>query len=466
VTPFSFVPAFLSFLFFLFLACAGQPAAAFESSYWVWHRATPLTSEEVIELQRQNVTRLFWEVGEIAFQEGGWNWTGPPVRREVRTSSGLHVIPVIQIVPSEALASSNSDLVSLLKPLAESGEVQIDCDCPDRLLYHYADFLGQLHREVPRLTFTALAHWIHHPAWEKLEENAVEVLPMFYDLSADPSSTSETNPPPPLLRPDEPLIEAWQGCRIPWQAGLPTFVRVTVYDSNGRSRGHIRDWSWNEICFQRALRQLGVVRFGAGLFAVDENLRLNLTPLTRGSLLAVRCADREAIAEAASTARRLGAQGVVYFRLPDGSDPSGWSLRQVGQLMKGAPLDPKFSVRLSDDQQLELTNTSDSDLPPRFLVGTGTGDRGYALEIDADAPIFREAEGGEFWRVAAHVSPDENPRPTGIPLATRLTFWFSHLRAGEVLRTGLVQLAPGMKAEQLRYRVLGTGENLSWRKFD
>jgi hypothetical protein len=97
---------------------------------------------------------------------------------------------------------------------------------------------------------------------------------------------------------------------------------------------------------------------------------------------------------------------------------------------------------------------------------TGAGDRAYALEVDADAPIFREAEGGEFWRVAAHVSPDKNPRPAGIPLATRLTFWFSHLRAGEVLRTGLVQLAPGVKLDQLRYRVLGTGENLSWRKFD
>jgi hypothetical protein len=121
---------------------------------------------------------------------------------------------------------------------------------------------------------------------------------------------------------------------------------------------------------------------------------------------------------------------------------------------------------MNEGRQLELTNISDSDLPPRFLDETGAGDRAYALEVDADAPIFREAEGGEFWRVAAHVSPDKNPRPAGIPLATRLTFWFSHLRAGEVLRTGLVQLAPGVKLDQLRYRVLGTGDNLSWRKFD
>jgi hypothetical protein len=203
-----------------------------------------------------------------------------------------------------------------------------------------------------------------------------------------------------------------------------------------------------------------------GLFAVDENLQLNLTPLPQGSLLAVRCADREVLTEATAAVRRLGAQGVVYFRLPDGSDPSGWSLRQVGQLTRGDPSIPKLSLHLSEGQQLELLNVSDSDLPPRILDGSGVENRGYALEVDADAPIFREAEGGEFWRVVAHISPDENPRPTAIPLATRLTFWFSHLRAGEVLRSGLVQLAPGVKAEQLRFRVLGTGENLTWRKFD
>jgi hypothetical protein len=456
----------LLFLLFVFLTSTAHRILAFGSSYWVWHRATPLTAEEVDELARQHVTRLYWEVGEVGFQGGKWGWISQTVPRETRRWSRLEIIPVVQIIPDEGFASSNSELIALLKSVAESGQLQIDCDCPDRLLDRYGAFLGQLHREVPRLSLTALAHWIHHPAWPALERNAVEVLPMFYDLYPDPIQTSETNPPLPLLKPDEPQMESWQECRIPWQAGLPTFVRVSLYDPTGRPRGHIRDWSWNEICFQKALRPLGPARFGTALFAVDENLRLNLTPLPKGSLLAVRSADRGVIAEATAAVRRFGAQGVVYFRMPDGSDPSGWSLRQVGQFLPGEPFTPKLSVRLSEGQQVELANISDSDLPPRVLDETGAGDRGYALEVNADAPIFREAEAGEFWRVAAHVTPDTNPRPTGIPLATRLTFWFSHLRAGEVMRTGLVQLAPGVKPDKLRYRVLGTGENQWWRKFD
>jgi hypothetical protein len=456
----------LYFLLLVSLAGTAHRVLAFDSSYWVWHRATPLTSDEVEELKRQHVTKLYWEVGEVGFQDGQWSWISQPVPREARSLSRLRVIPVVQIIPGEGFSSSNGELIALLKSVAESGQLQIDCDCPDRLLDRYGEFLGELHREVPTLSLTALAHWIHHPAWQALAQNAAEVLPMFYDLYPDPLQTSESNPPLPLLKPAEQQIESWQECQIPWQAGLPTFVRVTLYDSSGKSRGHIRDWSWNEICFQKALRPLGPARLGTSLFAVDENLRLNLTPLPKGSLLAVRCADRRVIAQATTAVRRFGAQGVVYFRMPDGSDPSGWSLRQVGQFMKGEAFTPKLSVRLSEGQQLELANISDSDLPPRVLDESGADDRGYALEIDAEAPIFREAEAGEFWRVAAHVTPDTNPRPAGIPLATRLTFWFSHLRAGEVLRSGLVQLAPGVKPEKLRYRVLGTGENASWRKFD
>ena len=181
--------------------------------------------------------------------------------------------------------------------------------------------------------------------WKKMQSKFCRCFTIFILIR---SNTSETNPPSPLLKAAEPQLEAWQECRIPWQAGLPTFVRVTLYGSDGRSRGHIRDWSWNEICFQRALRPLGPVRFGTGLFAVDENFRLNLTPLQKGSLLAVRCADRELIAEALATVRRFGAEGVVYFRMPDGSDPSGWSLRQVGQILRGDPFTAKLSVHLSE----------------------------------------------------------------------------------------------------------------------
>ena len=99
-----------------------------------------------------------------------------------------------------------------------------------------------------------------------------------------------------------------------------------------------------------------------------------------------------------------------------------------------------------------LKNPSDADLPPR-LGGDGPGDRGYALEIDAPTRTWREAIAGDFWRVAAHADPDTKPVAVPVSLATRLTFWFSRLRAGESLITGLIQLAPDADLHQIRYRI-------------
>jgi hypothetical protein len=63
-----------SLLFMVFLTGAIHRVCGFESSYRVWHRAIPLTPDEVNELARQHVTRLYWEVGETALVDGRWNW--------------------------------------------------------------------------------------------------------------------------------------------------------------------------------------------------------------------------------------------------------------------------------------------------------------------------------------------------------------------------------------------------------
>ena len=108
-------------------------------------------------------------------------------------------------------------------------------------------------------------------------------------------------------------------------------------------------------------------------------------------------------------------------------------------------------------------NDSSVDLAPRLAGAKDDRDRGYALEVDAPAPIFREALAGEFWRVTAHTQPDSpKPQPAPVQLATRLTFWFSHLRAGAVLQSGLLQIAPGASIDGIRYRILNCEETSTW----
>ena len=162
----------------------------------------------------------------------------------------------------------------------------------------------------------------------------------------------------------------------------------------------------------------------------------------------------------------MSARGLVFFRLPDSSAPSGWSLRQLGHLDEATA---HFILRKTGTPpQLELINESDADLAPRLSGTNGQGDldRGYALELDAPAAIFRDAQEGDFWRVLGQTDPDGARRAVAVPLATRLTFWFGQLRARQSLRPGLIQLAPGVNLDQIRYRIRNAPGDSEWKNID
>jgi hypothetical protein len=278
---------------------------------------------------------------------------------------------------------------------------------------------------------------------------------MFYDLQADPTGVSAEAPAPPLLDPAqiEAALRPWSACPIPWRAGLPTFARLTVFDRTGISRGQIPNWSWDDFCFHKSLRTLAPTRLGVTLFRVDADTRVASTPVAKDEMIASRFTDRAALAQTVALVHAAGAAGIVFFRLSDGSDPSGWSLSDLAKL--ASPEQPRLLLRRTSGDFLELVNDSPVDLAPRLFGEKGDRDRGYALEIDAPAPLFREALAGDFWRVASHARPyTKEPVAVAVPLATRLTFWFSQLRAGAALRTGLLQLAPDASLENVRYRVL------------
>jgi hypothetical protein len=87
---------------------------------------------------------------------------------------------------------------------------------------------------------------------------------------------------------------------------------------------------------------------------------------------------------------------------------------------------------------------------------------GYALEIEAPTPIFREAQPGDF----ASVNAFAGEKPAKVPFATRLRFQFAQLRAKENMRTGLIQLAPGADFKQARYRIVNIEGAPPWRSLE
>jgi hypothetical protein len=443
------------------------PAAAFafETAFWVWQRSEPLSEAETTELSRQNVRTIYWQVGELENLGETWRWKARFALPRSE-AGGLKFVPIVRLESREKSPFSPASLDSLLAALSAAAkntdELQLDYDAPDRLLANYAAALKKIHILVPKLTITALPGWSRAFAWRHFEGSVDELLPMLYDFEPDP--IVEGAVPLPLIVPEkwERSLAEWDHCRIPWRVGLPGFARVTLFDPSGKSRGHIREWNWDALCFDRSLATVRPIDLGVTVLRARAPTRITNTRVGSDQLLAIRWPDRAALRRVIDRAQKTSARGLVFFRLPDSTAPSGWSLRQLANL--GAT--PHLVLRTrKGSPELELVNDSDADLEPRLssIAGKGDLDRGYALELDAQFPIFRDVEEGDFWRVIGHVDPEGARRPVAVQLATRVTFWFSHLRARQSWRTGAIHLAPGESFGQIRYRIRNSPGNSEWR---
>ena len=445
------------------LICIPPPRAlalgADDCAFWVWHRRDPLRADERQALNSMRAS-LLWHVGELDLANGSvlphWRW------RDTLPEAGA--LPVVRLNLISGEPFDQPGLVECLSSLADTcGRLQIDFDCPDRLLPKYARFLGDLRKRVPHLSATALAGWSLHPAFAALQENVESLDVMFYDLSPDVPHASSISPTPHPLLDEEILVRqlaSWQACKIPWRAGLPNFNRITIFHPSGRSLGHIRSWTWEGVIFQPQLTFVSAGVPGLVLLKAQNDLVVAETPVQKGSYVAIRQVDGGTLARSSKAVKQSSARGAIFFRMPDSTDLSGWSLSQLRVWFEGRKENVSLRLRWSGDC-LILQNESQADLPPRIASDS---DRGYALEIDAPAKIWREALPGDFWRVAAHADPDKSPVSVPVPLCSRLTFWFVGLRAGKSLQSGLIQLAPGADIHQIRYRVLPGDQN--WKSIE
>jgi hypothetical protein len=432
-------------------------SSAQDFRYWVWQRDDPLDEQELAELEAQKIDTIYWQAGELENIGETWHWKA---RFNFPSSNTAHIrfVPVVRLVSREQQPFSDRSITSLLASLssvsANHDEWQLDYDAPDRLLADYAVALKRVHGLVSRLTIAALPHWSRADYLKLLEPNVDELLPMLYDFEAEPVLKNQS--PLPLISPEKisKFIESWRACRKPWRAGLPVFARLSVYDANQKLRGQIRNWNWDELCFNPSFQIANGAQFGASILRATRSTSIANTAIHPGDEVIVREVDRTALRGAISSALSAGAQGVVFFRLPDSTASSGSSLHQLGHLEAG----PQLILRKpADSQMLELSNAGDGDLAPRFRKSEIEAG-GYALEIEAPTPIFREAQSGDF----ASLDAFAGDKPAKVPFATRLRFQFAQLRAKENLRTGLIQLAPGADFRQTRYRILNIEEAPPW----
>lgn len=452
----------------LFSTIATSSAEELSVSFWVWHRDHKLSQREIATLTQGGVQRVFWNVGTWEWRGGDQKFasTEPP---ENAAGDKIEIVPVIrleagaeQIESAEARAAIlnlTENFVSKTKPKS----IQIDYDCPDRLIPVYQQLLAEIRPKIEptELSATALAGWARLDSFGGFKDSVDWLAPMFYDLWPDEPADVVAGKIRPLADPEATaMIEAWSACPVSWEAGLANFARVTLFSGDGDSIGHFPSWTWDAICFHPALQVVGEPSPGVTLLQATQSLVIRSTPIDAGSLLATRIPDRAILAEQQADARKSGARGVIWFRLPGPSVPAGLSAADVLEL----GTDQSIEIDLSFEQpNFVLKNRGTRDLPLRISGRHGDQDRGYQLEIDANGVArFNEAGAGDFVLVRGHIEPEsEEPIPVRISSATRLTFWLSQLPAGAEMRSGFVSLKRDSTLADLRWRLDGG----DWRKF-
>jgi hypothetical protein len=413
----------------LLAACDRKPAPHVRRglmeppAFWVWHRSSPLKPAEVETLRSNGVRTLSWQVAECGWS--GKDWLVNRIAGPIDGGGDLKIVPVFRLKPDAGFLGAPAAAESLAKAVrawhgerAAPDEIELDFDCPARLLDNYAKFLRAFGDEVhpARVSITALASWPDHPRFEKLADAVSSFHPMFYDLTADTAEEARNNRFQAMA--DEPVavwMEAWKSCPKPWRAGLPSFERVTVFKADGTFIGHLRGWRADEVFFHPCLKPTPLGN-GMTRFEVTAAGDLAGTRIEPGMKVVHRAPDVGELADLAKFAELYGAEGVIWFALPGPGIPAALSAAQLTHLKAAAG--PTLS--LERNGVLRLENPGPADLTTRA----------WELEIRSSQPAaFRSASPGEFAEVT---TVDAVPAE----LSTTLTLRFSRLPAGESIRSG------------------------------
>lgn len=413
----------------LLAACDRKPGRHVRSgpmeppAFWVWHRSSPLKPAEVETLRANGVRTLSWQVAECEWS--GKDWLVNRIAAPVDGGVDLRIVPVFRLKPDAGFLSAPGAAERLAKAVrawhgkrAAPEEIELDFDCPARLLGNYAKFLRAFGKEVSpaRVSVTALASWPDHPQFEKLADAVSSFHPMFYDLTTDTPVRVRHHRFHPIADDEATvLMEDWKMCRKPWRAGLPSFERVTVFKADGTFIGHLRGWRPDEVFFHPSLKPAPLDN-GVTLFEVTAAGNLAGTRIEPGMKVVHRTPDVGELASLAKFAELYGAEGVIWFALPGPGIPAALSAAQLTHLKAAAS--PTLS--LERNGVLRLENPGPADLTTRV----------WELEIrSSQTAAFQSASPGEFAEVS---TPDAVPAE----LSTTLTLRFSQLRAGESIRSG------------------------------
>lgn len=390
-------------------------------SFWYWHSPFVLSPDDTKTLQDLGVRELFVRAATLTYS-GDPNdpvraslrqtWPAPPkVKTSVAANTAFHlqihlVFPVdatlvrrFEGLPEETFAQSMVQAIetewqraAMQMPGAIVG-VQIDLDCPTRLLGRYAAVLKRVRSRLPRtnaLSITLLTSWYDSRRLRGLLDAVDFSVPQFYEAQTS-TTRSQFHPISNLSRLPRRLHQAAQ-LEKPFFVGLPIYGHALVYDGTGRLRGLFHDASAADLLARpHDFRFLGAaplneqgqdakvpeafigeerVEFGPARAGTAFQLTYDLpTPdLLRRHLERLR-------------AERLPrtCRGIILYRFPERGQEAVLPLATVAAVVQGNPPQPnvQLQVRTRRTAAFDLVESPQPG-PPRTdlyvtVINSGTG---------------------------------------------------------------------------------------------
>lgn len=402
-------------------------------AFWIWHRSSALTEWETESIKAAGEGKLYRQIVEFGWRDGGWS-PRPLGGPEALGSA----IPVLRLDPGPAMMERPDAAASLAKWLRFHfggklpSSLQLDYDCPVRLLGRYAAFVAELRSQlgVQTISVTALASWIESPALPRLGEAVDELVPMFYDLTADPPADIVAGKAVPMTgRDTTQWIGRWKKCRSPWRAGLPNFERLTLYKSDGSLVGHLRQWSPEALADTPTLKPVADFAGGAG-YRAERTMNFQGTRVEAGQLLVWRAPDDEVLKQLIAMSFSSGASGIVWFALPGPGLRASHSPQHLAVLARGESPAPVIKASRDSTGRIVLRNEGPGDLVMK------PGGAMHRLVLQSDQPgSFAAAGPGDFFRSSL---PEGSP--VSINFSRELVLHFAGLQVKEEIASepGLV----------------------------
>ncbi|HRF59252.1 MAG TPA: DUF3142 domain-containing protein [Fimbriimonadaceae bacterium] len=228
-------------------SCSRPPTPHLATSFWFWHGPASLDASQQKDLQSIGVKTLY-VLGATIAQEDGHLAVVLPQRFEPTGAQDVHL--VFRLDGTIGAEFERLDLDALAEKIVNAHArvgaqaraqgwsvtgLQLDFDCPVRLLRRYADLVSRVRDGLPSgtaLSVTGLSSWYASSNIEDLAKVCDEIVPQCYEASL--GTSLDRLQPVSHLALLERTIERAERLGKPYRIGIPAYGHALLYDPSGK----------------------------------------------------------------------------------------------------------------------------------------------------------------------------------------------------------------------------------------